>query len=251
MGRYRAVVIGLIAVAVSMGQQATSPAPKQKASPRAKYVPPSKPRSEAVYGRLYKEIKECDSQAAIRADYYFPETPPPENPSPKEQRAYREKDAARADKWQSFYNKELTRLYGLVALQERISIEEVEDIRAEGDIRGWHIDPGRRDRFHKTEKQIQEELAGMRMAMEADRKADREREAKEVEARAEKEKQRIRNLFQQAQALEKINPKAAMQYYRDIRDDYPGTPEASKAKQRLEAMEKGQSTKGAKAGAPR
>jgi hypothetical protein len=47
---------------------------------------------------------------------------------------------------------------------------------------------------------------------------------------------RATTLYRQGQALEKSNPTAALGYYRDLLEQYPDAPEATKAKARVKAL---------------
>ena len=54
--------------------------------------------------------------------------------------------------------KEHLRRLMIIAARERVRLAEVEDIRQEGDARGWHVIPRKRANFKKSEEEIQKDL---------------------------------------------------------------------------------------------
>src|SRR5262249_32474054 len=55
---------------------------------------------------------------------------------------------------------------------------------------------------------------------------------------AEPDRDKAAAKLRQAKALEKANPKGAIGYYREVVRDYPDTPEAKTAAERIEALQK-------------
>jgi hypothetical protein len=158
------------------GPKASAPKGRGTAAAQGEYMPPTEPRTESSYDALYRQLRDSDAAAGKFADSLYPQAPFPESPEARE--ASVKAEEARNDKWSVAYEKELRRRLAQIAARERKPVEELEDIRMEGDARAWFVEPAKRSRLKKTEEQIQQDLKARREFKKVLRDRDKETKTK-------------------------------------------------------------------------
>jgi hypothetical protein len=113
------------------------------------YVPPTEPRTESAYGALYRELRDNDEAAVKLADRLWPWALFPDSPEA------RQAEDARHIRWMATYGEEWRSRLAMIATRERLPIEELIDIKAEGNCRAWFASQMKRARLGRSEDQIQ------------------------------------------------------------------------------------------------
>jgi hypothetical protein len=182
-------------------------------------------RDESKYLAHYLAISEQARQAGRLADEKFPPKDPPQGRP--ELARYAKEEAARAQRWLDACEAEQARRFRAYGERHGMTLDELYDLKLEGDVRRWGLAPDERAKHPVPDEEARRLLSELRRLAGA-RNARPDRATSPA---------RVSVLMKAARNLEAQGKFAgAVEFYKKLIKEFPDAPEAKAAAARVQEL---------------